>query len=65
MNLPYTMDVQHAAMATLVFKPKIVYPYHYRGQDGLSDVEEFKRIIAAGYPYTEVRLKNWYGINKG
>ena len=33
MNLPYTMDVNQAAQAVLAFKPKIVYPYHYRGQD--------------------------------
>src|SRR5216684_624924 len=37
MNLPYTMDVPEAADAVLAFKPKIVYPYHYRGKGGLSD----------------------------
>lgn len=39
MNLPYTMDIAQASSAVLEFKPKIVYPYHYRGQGGLSDVE--------------------------
>ena len=34
MNLPYTMSVEEAASAVLDFKPKIVYPYHYRGQNG-------------------------------
>src|SRR5262245_38431537 len=42
MNLPYTMDVEHAADAVLAFKPKVVYPYHYRGKDQMSDVEDFK-----------------------
>ena len=32
MNQP-TMDVDHAARAVKAFKPKIVYPYHYRGSD--------------------------------
>ena len=42
MNLPYTMDIKEAANAVLAFKPKIVYPYHYRGQNGLSDVPGFQ-----------------------
>jgi L-ascorbate metabolism protein UlaG (beta-lactamase superfamily) len=60
MNLPYTMDVKEAADAVLAFKPKIVYPYHYRGQNGLSDVNEFKRLVEAGDKNIEVRLRNWY-----
>jgi L-ascorbate metabolism protein UlaG (beta-lactamase superfamily) len=60
MNLPYTMDVKEAADAVLTFKPKIVYPYHYRGQNGLSDVNEFKRLVEAGNKNIEVRLRNWY-----
>ncbi|HKJ49602.1 MAG TPA: MBL fold metallo-hydrolase, partial [Christiangramia sp.] len=31
MNLPWTMTVESAADAVLEFKPKVVYPYHYRG----------------------------------
>ena len=42
MNLPYTMDIHQASGAVLDFKPKIVYPFHYRGKEGLSDVETFK-----------------------
>ena len=34
MNLPYTMSVEKAAEAIRQFKPKIVYPYHYRSGDG-------------------------------
>ena len=60
MNLPYTMDVKEAADAVLAFKPKIVYPYHYRGQGGFADVAQFKSLVAAGDPSIDVRLKTWY-----
>jgi L-ascorbate metabolism protein UlaG (beta-lactamase superfamily) len=60
MNLPYTMDVNEAADAVLAFKPKIVYPYHYRGQGGLSDVNAFKSKVEAGDKDIKVVLKNWY-----
>ena len=60
MNLPYTMDVAEAADAVLAFKPKIVYPYHYRGQNGLSDVNSFKNLVEKGNKNIEVRLRNWY-----
>lgn len=60
MNLPYTMDIDQAASGVLAFKPAIVYPYHYRGQGGLSDVEQFKKIVNEGDASIDVRLKNWY-----
>ncbi|TPE45940.1 MBL fold metallo-hydrolase [Pontibacter mangrovi] len=60
MNLPYTMDVDQAAEAVLAFKPKIIYPYHYRGKDGLSDVDSFKQQVNTKDKQIEVRLKNWY-----
>jgi L-ascorbate metabolism protein UlaG (beta-lactamase superfamily) len=60
MNLPYTMDVKEAADAVLAFKPKIVYPYHYRGQGGLSDINAFKTLVEAGDKNIEVRIRNWY-----
>lgn len=60
MNLPYTMDVKEAADAVLTFNPKIVYPYHYRGQNGFSDINAFKRLVDAGNKNIEVRLRNWY-----
>ena len=59
MNQPYTMTVEQAADAVLEFKPKVVYPFHYRGQDGLSDVEKFKELVAVN-PKIEVRLRDWY-----
>jgi len=61
MNLPYTMDVNEAASAVLDFKPKIVYPYHYRGQNGWSDTKAFKKLVNDGNKNIEVRLRDWYG----
>lgn len=60
MNLPYTMDIHQAADAVLAFKPKIVYPYHYRGQDGKSDVAAFKKIVEDKDSAINVRLRDWY-----
>lgn len=60
MNLPYTMDINQAASAVLEFQPAIVYPYHYRGQGGLADVEGFKQLVDKGGKKIEVRLRNWY-----
>jgi L-ascorbate metabolism protein UlaG (beta-lactamase superfamily) len=60
MNLPYTMDVDQAASAVVEFKPKIVYPYHYRGSDGLSDVEQFKKLVNSSAKKVDVRLRPWY-----
>ncbi len=60
MNLPYTMDVDQAASAVLDFKPKIVYPYHYRGRPDISDTKKFKELVNAKNKNIEVRLKNWY-----
>ena len=55
MNLPYTMTVEQAASAVKEFKPKIVYPYHYRG----SDTEKFKKLVGDNGGI-EVRLRDWY-----
>jgi L-ascorbate metabolism protein UlaG (beta-lactamase superfamily) len=53
MNLPYTMDVEHAADAVKAFKPGIVYPYHYAD----SDVQKFKSLVGDA---ADVRLLKWY-----
>lgn len=53
MNLPYTMDIEHAADAVKAFKPAIVYPYHY----GESDVNAFKEMVGDA---ADVRLLDWY-----
>ena len=55
MNLPYTMTIEQAAGAVREFKPKIVYPYHYRG----SDTEKFKQLVGSDGG-VEVRLRDWY-----
>lgn len=60
MNLPYTMDVESAADAMVEMQPRIVYPYHYRGQDGLSDVDLFEQLVNAEDEEIEVRQLDWY-----
>ena len=59
MNLPYTMDVAAAADAVLEFKPKVVFSYHYRGKGGMSDLDEFRSLVAKD-PNIEVRVLEWY-----
>ncbi len=60
MNQPFTMTVDQAASAVLEFKPALVYPFHFRGQGGFSDVEAFKKLVETGNKNIEVRLRNWY-----
>jgi L-ascorbate metabolism protein UlaG (beta-lactamase superfamily) len=55
MNLPFTMTPEQAADATRVFRPRIVYPYHFSS----SDVQLFKRRVGTDVG-VEVRLRNWY-----
>ncbi len=59
MNLPFTMDVAAAASAVAEFKPKYVYPYHYRGRDnGTQDPAEFATLVGEA---AEVKMGGWYG----
>ena len=60
MNKPYTMDIYQAANAVLAFKPAVVYPFHFRQPEGLSDVQEFSRIVKDANPSIDVRLRKWY-----
>jgi len=60
MNMPYTMTIQQAAEAVLAFKPKIVYPYHYRGQNGQSDTRAFEQLVHDEDPTIQVLLRDWY-----
>lgn len=55
MNLPYTMPPQEAAECVKAFKPRIVYPYHYRG----SDLKRFTRDLESQSDI-EVRIRDWY-----
>jgi L-ascorbate metabolism protein UlaG (beta-lactamase superfamily) len=60
MNQPYTMTVAQAANAVRVFRPRIVYPYHYRNQDGtLANLNSFKSLVNTDLNI-EVRLRKWY-----
>jgi L-ascorbate metabolism protein UlaG (beta-lactamase superfamily) len=52
MNQPYTMTPRQAADAVKAFRPKVVYPYHYRG----TDTQAFKDLVGAT---AEVRLRDW------
>ena len=54
MNLPYTMTPEEAAECVNGFRPKAVYPYHFRG----SDVKAFERRVTA--EGVEVRVLDWY-----
>jgi L-ascorbate metabolism protein UlaG (beta-lactamase superfamily) len=55
MNLPYTMTPTEAAECVAAFKPKVVYPYHYRG----ADLGEFDKGLAETKG-VEVRKRAWY-----
>lgn len=60
MNLPYTMTEESAADAVLEFKPKQVFPYHYRGRPNVSDVAKFKRLVNEKDKEIEVVQLDWY-----
>lgn len=64
MNLPYTMPVDKAAQGVLAFKPSKVIPYHYRGKDGYSDVDQFKQLVNEGDKKIQVELMDWYPDKK-
>jgi L-ascorbate metabolism protein UlaG (beta-lactamase superfamily) len=54
MNLPNTMSPEEAADAVKVFRPKVVFPYHYRQ----SNTKFFAdALVDTGI---EVRLRDWY-----
>ena len=55
MNLPYTMTPAEAAACVNAFKPKVVFPFHYRD----SNLAEFTSAIAKDSG-VEVRLREWY-----
>jgi L-ascorbate metabolism protein UlaG (beta-lactamase superfamily) len=55
MNLPYTMPPEEAAACVKTFRPKVVYPYHYRG----SDLKVFENALK-DEKGIEVRSLNWY-----
>ena len=58
MNLPYTMPPSEAAACVKTFKPKVVYPYHYRGQN----LDEFASALKG--TGIDVRIRDWYGTRR-
>ncbi len=61
MNLPYTMTPQEAAQGARAFKPKVVYPYHYRFPFNKpnDNPQQFQKALAGSG--IDVRIRNWYG----
>lgn len=53
MNLPYTMTPEMVANATKLFKPKVLYPYHFGETDTGKLVE-----LLRNQKDTEVRIRN-------
>jgi hypothetical protein len=47
------MSIEQAASAVNAFRPKYVYPYHYKGQDPLA----FAGLVEG----PEVKQGPWYG----
>ena len=61
MNLPFTMTAEAAASAVAEFRPKFVYPYHYRGRDGgTQDPRAFASLVGDA---ADVQLVDWYPGN--
>jgi len=52
MNIPYTMTPEMVKDAALLFMPKVIYPYHYRGTDPNLLVELLK-----DHPEIEVKIR--------
>ena len=54
MNLPYTMPPAEALGCVKAFRPKVLYPYHYRE----SPLDELTPGLAGSG--VELRLRDWY-----
>lgn len=58
-NLPYTMTEDQAASAVLEMAPGTVFPYHFRGKGGFSDLDRFTALVGKNEKIIVKRL-NWY-----
>lgn len=59
-NIPFTMTVDQGISTVREFRPKVVYPYHYRNSDQtFSDLNRFKTQVGTDLGI-EVRLGKWY-----
>ncbi len=60
MNLPFTMSVDDAATTLREMDPAVVYPYHYRNQDGtFASLVSLRQLLGADSPI-ELRTRTWY-----
>jgi L-ascorbate metabolism protein UlaG (beta-lactamase superfamily) len=60
MNIPFTMNITKAASTVRQMRPKVVYPYHYRNQDGsFADLTSFRSMVGTDLGI-EVRARTWY-----
>ncbi|MBI4658389.1 MAG: MBL fold metallo-hydrolase [Verrucomicrobia bacterium] len=60
MNIPFTMSVDKASSAVRDFRPKVIYPYHFRNQDSsMADLSRFKQRVGTDLDI-EVRVRTWY-----
>jgi L-ascorbate metabolism protein UlaG (beta-lactamase superfamily) len=60
MNIPFTMTSSQAATIVREFAPHVVYPYHYRNQDGTyTDLNLFRQQLGTDRAI-EVRARKWY-----
>jgi L-ascorbate metabolism protein UlaG (beta-lactamase superfamily) len=55
MNVPYTMPPSEAATCVSAFKPKVLFPFHYKG----SNLDELTAAIKPGSG-VDVRKREWY-----
>ncbi len=60
MNLPYTMPIDSAVDWTVAFAPKVVFPYHYRWEEEMADVESYKNDVETQNQNIRVVLHDWY-----
>lgn len=60
LNVPFTMSVADGVNAARAFRPRVVYPYHFRNQDGsLANLNTFKQQVGTDLGI-EVRARKWY-----
>ena len=60
MNIPFTMTPADAVSAVNAFRPKVVYPYHYRNQGGSTTNAAYFKSQISPTSGIEVRLRAWY-----
>ena len=60
MNLPYTMTPQEAARAARAFRPRIVFPYHFRFPFNKANTNPQQFQSALRGTRIQVRILDWY-----